>query len=291
RAAFVWPLVGGLMAALTAAVEAWQTGPLNASLVFVLGVASMFVLCLAVAWLYRFRRIVACVLLAWVVVCLVREGYLPCAPPHFAPLEPPPRAFLVQLRGAPLSDGLGPIAEHCWFLVCDPDTGEVHRWELWEHANRCRTSWDHVHQDLLDADDDVGGGPMHVASAWRGEAARRLGAHRAEAPEHPYRRRHLPWPGPNSNTYIAWVLKDAGVPWDMEPKCIGKDYLGTAGVPGAWVRTVGVGITTTGTGVQAESPLLGLKVGLRDGLELHLLCFTFGLDAWPPGLKTPLRRF
>jgi Protein of unknown function (DUF3750) len=125
----------------------------------------------------------------------------------------------------------------------------------------------------------------------RSGAARRLAASLAKAPEYPYRRRYLAWPGPNSNTYIAWVLRDAGVPWNMGPKCIGKDYLGTAGVPGAWVRTVGVGITTTGTGVQVESPLLGLKVGLRDGAELHLLCFTFGLDAWPPGVKTPLGRF
>jgi hypothetical protein len=33
-----------------------------------------------------------------------------------------------------------------------------------------------------------------------------------------------------------------------------------------------------------------VKAGLADGLELHLLTFTFGLDAWPPAIKTPLGR-
>src|SRR5262249_38075986 len=155
------------------------------------------------------------------------------------------------------------------FLACDPATGEVHRWELWEYPNRCRTSWDHVHEDLSSPDDDLGGGPMHVVAEWRGREARDLAASLARAAEDPYRRRYLAWPGPNSNTYIAWVLRDAGVPLDMSPRCVGKDYLGTAGVPGAWVRSVGAGVSTTGTGVQVESPLLGLKVGLRDGVELH----------------------
>jgi hypothetical protein len=31
-------------------------------------------------------------------------------------------------------------------------------------------------------------------------------------------------------------------------------------------------------------------VGLRDGLEAHLLCLTLGIDAWPPAYKTPVGR-
>src|SRR5713101_8836549 len=102
----------------------------------------------------------------------------------------------------------------------------------------------------------------------------------ADSAEYPYRRRYLAWPGPNSNTYVAWVLRRAGVAADLDPRGIGKDYLGLAGVA----------ISTTGTGVQAESSLLGLKVGLRDGVEVHFLYFTFGLDAVRPAVKTPFGR-
>jgi hypothetical protein len=68
---------------------------------------------------------------------------------------------------------------------------------------------------------------------------------------------------------------------DMDPRAIGRDYHGCAGI----------GRTTTATGVQAESSLLGVKLGLEEGVELHFLGFTLGSDFWPPALKTPLGRF
>ena len=84
-------------------------------------------------------------------------------------------------------------------------------------------------------------------------------------------------PGPNSNTYVAWVLKRAKVPVDLHPMAIGKDFLGL----------IGAGLSPTRTGVQVESPILGLKVGLKDSIEIHLLCTTIGLDLWPLAFKTP----
>ncbi len=38
------------------------------------------------------------------------------------------------------------------------------------------------------------------------------------------------------------------------------------------------------------TPLLGLKLGLADGLEVHGLCLTIGLDPCPPAVKTPFGR-
>jgi hypothetical protein len=130
------------------------------------------------------------------------------------------------------------------------------------------------------ADANVGGGPVQVRAEWHGAEARALADTLAHSSEYPDRGRYLAWPGPNSNTYIAWVLRRAGVAADLEPRGIGKDYLGLAGVA----------FSTTGTGVQAESTLLGLKIGLRDGVELHVLYFTFGLAAWRPAVKTPFGR-
>ena len=121
---------------------------------------------------------------------------------------------------------------------------------------------------------------MQIKAEWHDADARALIDVLAHSAEYPYRNRYLAWPGPNSNTYVAWVLRRAGVAADLEPRGIGKDYLGLAGVA----------ISSTGTGVQAESSLLGLKVGLREGVELHVLYFTFGLDAWRPAIRTPFGR-
>jgi hypothetical protein len=43
--------------------------------------------------------------------------------------------------------------------------------------------------------------------------------------------------------------------------------------------------------VQLEASLAGVKAGALDGVEIHLLCLTVGVDTWPAGVKTPLGRF
>jgi hypothetical protein len=122
-----------------------------------------------------------------------------------------------------------------------------------------------------------------VLGEWRGTKARRI-LEVLEHPEHyPHIKTYRYWPGPNSNTYVTWVLRQAGVRIDHHPLAVGKDYLGLWGF-GAWT-------TTTRTGLQLESPILGAKLGLLDGIELHLLAMTLGIDLWPPAFKTPLGRF
>jgi hypothetical protein len=36
------------------------------------------------------------------------------------------------------------------------------------------------------------------------------------------------WPGPNSNTFAAWVLREAGVAEPLDPRGIGRNYRTTA---------------------------------------------------------------
>ena len=40
-----------------------------------------------------------------------------------------------------------------------------------------------------------------------------------------------------------------------------------------------------------ETPVVGGAFGLREGVELHLLSATLGIDLWPPALKSPLGRW
>jgi hypothetical protein len=98
--------------------------------------------------------------------------------------------------------------------------------------------------------------------------------------EYPYPHRYTVWPGPNSNTFTAWVLRRAPeVRADLPPTAIGKDYLGL----------VPVNKTPSGTGAQLNLfGLAGVMAGVEEGLEVNLLGLTFGVDPKNVGLKLPL---
>ncbi len=172
------------------------------------------------------------------------------------------------------------MAIHCWFLSWDAEEGRWHRWEVWQDADAGGESWGHVHKDLLPPDTGVGGGEYEVLHEWTGEEAMRLTAALAASPEYPERDRYNAWPGPNSNTYVAWVLRRAGLRLDLPPSAVGKEWLGT----------FGAAASTTRTGLQAGTPLMGVKVGLLDGVEVHPFSLTVGVDLVPPAIKTPFGR-
>lgn len=181
----------------------------------------------------------------------------------------------VQLRYAPLPSLLRRIAVHHWFVV--QGAGQCTRWEVWQDRDAGGTSWGYLYRDLMHPDRGVGGGPAVVAAEWRGETARAVRAVLEEPPRYPHRERYLAWPGPNSNTYAAWVLEQAGVRHGLDPRAIGKDYLGDRGA----------GWELSRARLRCESPLVGLRVE-AGCLELHLLCLTFGLDLREREVRTPV---
>jgi len=87
------------------------------------------------------------------------------------------------------------------------------------------------------------------------------------------------WPGPNSNTFVATVLRavpELGVA--LPPNAVGKDFR-----PYPYA-----GLTDTGTGVEASLwGLLGLKVGWVEGVEVNFLGLVAGLDLRHPAVKLP----
>lgn len=181
----------------------------------------------------------------------------------------------VQLRLATLPSVLRAIAVHHWFVVFDPDAGVQDRWEVWQNRDVGGESWGHLHRNLMHPDRPVGGGPAFIAAEWRGEEAERL-RRVLEAPEeYPFREVYRYWPGPNSNTYAAWVLNRAQVLHDFDPRGVGKDYLGR----------YGIGMAHGPGGVCLGTPLLGCRWGRHLGAELHLFNLTFGLSS--RALKTP----
>jgi len=102
----------------------------------------------------------------------------------------------------------------------------------------------------------------------------------AAAQRYPYATQYHVWPGPNSNTFTAFVTREVPeLRVDLPPNAIGKDYLGIKPV----------GITPSGTGGQLSLfGLAGVLVGVEEGVELNLLGLTFGVDPRSLSIKLPL---
>ena len=133
--------------------------------------------------------------------------------------------MVVQLKYATLPAPLGAFAVHYWFTVLDPATGRCDRWEVWQSKDAGGTSVGHLHCNLKAPDEGVGGGPAKVDAEWRGEEALRIHSVLLEtAGTYPHCHDYLPWPGPNSNTFAAWVLKQAGIDFALHWKALGRSY-------------------------------------------------------------------
>ncbi len=98
--------------------------------------------------------------------------------------------------------------------------------------------------------------------------------------EYPYPDRYHVWPGPNSNTFVAFVARKVPeLRVDLPPTAIGKDYLG-------WKS---VGRTPSGTGGQASLlGVLGVSAGLEEGVEVNLLGLNLGVDPKSLSIKLPI---
>ena len=134
---------------------------------------------------------------------------------------PRPPARVVQLRCAKIP---WIPAVHCWFAEFDPADGAWHRWEVWQTAGKAPTDFGHLRKDLMSPASGVGDGPSWILAEWTGAEANSLHTALGSPQEYPYQVEYAYWPGPNSNTYPAWVLKRAKVAYDLPVGAIGKDY-------------------------------------------------------------------
>lgn len=87
------------------------------------------------------------------------------------------------------------------------------------------------------------------------------------------------WPGPNSNTFVATVLRAAPeLGTTMPSNAVGRDFR-------PWPYA---GLTDSGTGIEASLwGLLGVKVGWVEGVEVNVLGLVAGLDLRHPAVKIP----
>jgi len=189
-------------------------------------------------------------------------------------------ACVVQLRYATLPHVLRAVAVHYWFVVFESASRRWHRWEVWQTKNAGGRSIGHIHCDMRHPDCGVGGGAYRLAAEWDGRAAQRIRAVLARVSDYPHWDHYRAWPGPNSNTFTAWVLREAGLPCCLDPRAVGKDYVGL----------LGARCSRGPFCAQLETPLCGVRVSLHGGVEVHLLGLTCGLRWSPFEVHTPFGR-
>ncbi len=167
----------------------------------------------------------------------------------------------------------------------------VHSWIAAKPAGADRyTRYEAIGWRSYDGLSPVAVRPGTPDSAWYGSPPRRLADLRGAAAKqaiaeidaavesYPYADSYRAWPGPNSNTFTAYLLRASEtLDLPMDALGIGKDY-----GPGF------VSKTPSGTGVRLGARgLAGVNAGLAEGLELVLLGQTLGVDIQRPALKLP----
>jgi hypothetical protein len=171
------------------------------------------------------------------------------------------------------------FARHYWI---DAKLGSEDRWRRFEvesersgarcepiTARTARSDWRWSHESV------------RLCAAIEGERARCIAERLEElttrlAPG--YANGYRAWPGPNSNTIVRELADELPeLRFAFEHNAVGKDHA-------SWFDA---GWTTSGTGVRADTLPLGAALGLREGVELHLLQLTFGISLWPPRLELP----
>ena len=100
------------------------------------------------------------------------------------------------------------------------------------------------------------------------------------ARDYPFDQEYRVWPGPNSNTFTAFVGR--AVPelkLDLPPTAIGKDFLTNGSV---------FDRAPSGTGYQFSIfGLFGVLAAVEEGVEVNILGLVFGLDPLGLAIKLP----
>ncbi|MDI9244787.1 DUF3750 domain-containing protein [Marinobacter sp. CHS3-4] len=181
---------------------------------------------------------------------------------------------VVQVYGARAYSWRGYFAVHTWISTKEAGANQYYVHQV--------TGWRHYVVQSRPGEPDrawYGSKPDLIAD-FRGERAEKIIEQLDDViSRYPYPTTYKAWPGPNSNTFIAWVIRqipemDVALP----NHAIGKDYLGddfVAEVPG-------------GAGYQLSlGGYLGLLAGVREGVELNILGLSLGVNPAALGIKLP----
>ena len=190
-----------------------------------------------------------------------------------AAADPPARVLLFAGRAG----GWRSIfAVHTWIVVKPENAAAYTRYDVMGFGQPVRVN--------LHAPDGYwfGDKPQLVADVRGAPAASAIPKIEAAVKSYPYAGygSYRVWPGPNSNTFTASLLRAAPeLAIAMPPEAVGRDFR----ADGAFV-----GLTASHTGVEAGLyGLLGARLGWVEGVEVDFMGLVAGLDLRHPALKIP----
>ncbi len=187
---------------------------------------------------------------------------------------------VVQVYASRAFGWRGAFGVHTWLAAKPQDADRYTRYEVIGWYARAGGSVVSVSSARAADAEWYGAAPRLIADL-RGPAAAAAIAKLPQAvAAYPYPSTYRVWPGPNSNTFIAYLgRKIPELRLTLPSTAIGKDYLPFGEI---LVRT------PSGTGYQLSlAGLLGVSAGRDDGVELNVLGLVFGLDFRQPALKLP----
>ncbi|WP_075290119.1 DUF3750 domain-containing protein [Pararhizobium arenae] len=170
----------------------------------------------------------------------------------------------------------GAVASHSWIVTKAAGDTTYNRYD--------KVGWGSpIRRNGYPADARWYSNTPHMVVSIKGDAASRLIPKVEQAIQsYPYATpgAYRIWPGPNSNTFVAHVLRsvpelDAVLP----PDAVGRDYLPEGKLFHIDADARDLHATLYG--------LLGVSMGLRSGFEVHFMGLVAGIDVARPGLKIP----
>ena len=190
------------------------------------------------------------------------------------------REAVVQVYGARIVRWRGAFGIHPWIAVKRRGAERYTTYHIvgW----RARHGGDALVTNEVDAPDAqwFGASPQLLADHRGPQAEALIDEIESAVAGYPWRSSYRLWPGPNSNTFVAWVARKVpSLRLDLPPTAIGKDYLGP---------TTLVDHAPSGTGWQLSLlGLAGVTVAKDEGLEVNLLGLGFGIDIDDMSLRVP----
>jgi hypothetical protein len=199
-----------------------------------------------------------------------------------AGLAPEPaeeRGAVLQVYAARTIGWRGAFGVHTWIALKPADADYYSRYEVMGWG--VRAGRPAIRRDAGPPDAYWFGSRPTLLVDLRGEAAAdAIPQVLAAVERYPWPDRYRVWPGPNSNTFTAFVGRAVpALRLDLPPTAVGKDYL----PDDAFVAPA-----PSGTGWQVSVyGLAGVLMAAEEGVELNLLGLSLGVDASPPALRLP----
>ncbi len=201
------------------------------------------------------------------------------APTNLLPAPAAHDGAVVAVMAARAWGWRGAFAVHTWIAMKPKGAARYDRYEVvgWGVQRGMRA----VRQNMRPPDAPWAGNPPTIVRLIEGAAAEAAipKIERAVA-EYPYPERYVIWPGPNSNTFVAHVVRRVPeLATELPAHAVGKDWLAHWFPLAPAMSRTGVQLSLFG--------VLGLTVALDEGIEVNLLGLVIGVDPLDLAIKLP----